>query len=114
MLLPFSFQVRWAFDQLALFARGRTSSQAKKSPVGTPRRTSRREAERGGFDPLYLVYALGRSEIESLRAEVMRAEGAEFDLARFHARLLGLGAPPLPLARAYMLRESIAPPRWLD
>jgi uncharacterized protein (DUF885 family) len=75
---------------------------------------ARREAARGAFDPLYLVYALGRSEIESMRAEVMRAEGADFDLARFHARLLALGAPPVPLARAYLLHEPLAPARWLD
>ena len=75
---------------------------------------ARREAGRGAFDPLYLVYALGRSEIESMRTEVMRVEGANFDLARFHARLLALGAPPLPLARAYLLQEPLAPSRWLD
>lgn len=75
---------------------------------------ARREAARGAFDPLYLVYALGRSEIESMRAEVMHVEGSDFDLARFHARLLALGAPPLPLARAYLLQEPLAPVRWLD
>ena len=75
---------------------------------------ARREAARGAFDPLYLVYALGRREIESMRTEVMRAEGANFDLARFHARLLALGAPPLPLARAFLLQEPLVPARWLD
>ncbi len=73
-----------------------------------------REAARGTFDPLYLVYTLGRVEIEALRAETRRAEGKDFDLERFHARLLALGAPPLPLARNMMLRGDPAGGHWLD
>ncbi len=75
---------------------------------------ARKEAERGTFDPFYLVYTLGRLQIESLRTEVKRAEGKDFDLARFHARLLELGEPPIPMARAMLLRRDMADGRWLD
>jgi hypothetical protein len=64
---------------------------------------ARREAERAVFDPLYLIYSLGRIEIESIRAEIARREGAAFDLARFHEALLELGSPPLALARRHLL-----------
>ena len=64
---------------------------------------ARREAERGAVDPLYLVYTIGRLELESLRASVQAEEGDAFDLGQFHRRLLALGAPPLPLLRARML-----------
>jgi uncharacterized protein (DUF885 family) len=75
---------------------------------------ARREAKRGMVDPLYLVYTVGRLEIESLREEMERIEGEGFDVHRFHERLLGLGAPPLPLARARFLAPEVLGPRFLD
>ena len=71
--------------------------------------TAQREAQRGEFDPLYLVYCLGRLRIERLRAELEAREGSGFSLERFHERLLALGSPPLPLARAVLLgRDPLA------
>ncbi len=75
---------------------------------------ARREADRGAFDPLYLSYTLGKQEIQRLRAEVREKEGAGFDLERFHARLLALGAPPLPLARAMLLHQDLSGRPRLD
>jgi uncharacterized protein (DUF885 family) len=75
---------------------------------------ARREAIRGAVDPLYLVYTLGRLQIESLRDEVARIEGSTFDPARFHRRLLALGAPPLPLARARLLLPETREAPFLD
>jgi hypothetical protein len=95
----------WTVDEAARFLEGR----AYLEPA-----IARREAVRGTFDPLYLVYTLGKLEIEALRAACRRSEGMDFDLERFHARLLDLGAPPLPLARNMMLRGDPAGGHWLD
>jgi uncharacterized protein (DUF885 family) len=75
---------------------------------------ARSEAERGVFDPLYLVYTLGRLEIERLRGDVEQAEGDRFNLLRFHHRLLALGAPPLPLARVALLGRDVGRRHFLD
>ncbi len=66
---------------------------------------ARREAERGTFDPGYLLYTLGKLLIQQLRADWQRQLGAGFHLREFHDRLLDLGAPPLPVAR-----RVLAPP----
>jgi len=43
------------------------------------------------------AYRIGFMTVERLRDEAQRAEGAAFDLARFHDRILGRGAMPLSL-----------------
>jgi hypothetical protein len=95
----------WTVNQAALFLEGRCYLESS---------VALREARRGVFDPLYLVYSLGRLQLEDLRAEAQRREGRSFDLARFHRRLLALGAPPLPLARAYWLRSGLGGGGRLD
>ncbi len=55
------------------------------------------EARRGTFDPTYGRYTWGKLEILDLRERARREWGAGFDLPRFHAALLELGAPPLGL-----------------
>ncbi len=72
------------------------------------------EAERGMVDPMYLVYTLGRLELESLRGELERRDGEAFDLGRFHRSILELGAPPLPLLRARLLSPEVFDSRFLD
>jgi uncharacterized protein (DUF885 family) len=62
-----------------------------------------KEAVRGTFDPGYLNYTLGKLMIRELRDEVRAAEGPAFSLGAFHDSLLGLGAPPVPLARWRLL-----------
>ncbi len=95
----------WTVNQAALYLEGRCYLEST---------VALREARRGVFDPLYLVYSLGRLQIEDLRREVQRREGENFSLARFHRRLLALGAPPLPLVRARLLGWGLAAGNWLD
>jgi uncharacterized protein (DUF885 family) len=67
---------------------------------------AKREATRGTFDPGYLNYTLGKLMIKKLRDDLQRQEGDKFSLRGFHDRLLGLGAPPVPLARRRFLSEQ--------
>jgi uncharacterized protein (DUF885 family) len=64
------------------------------------------EALRGTFDPEYLYYTLGKLEIFKLREDYKRQEGPDFSLEKFHNELLRHGAPPLPLLRQVMLKDS--------
>jgi len=70
-----------------------------------------KEAVRGTFDPGYLNYTLGKLLVRNLRDDVRTAQGAAFSLGGFHDALLGLGAPPIPLARRHFLDTPSAPPR---
>lgn len=67
--------------------------------------TARREAERGTFDPGYVLYALGKQMLLKLRADVESAQGDKFSLQGFHDRLLGQGALPFWMHRELMLDE---------
>ncbi len=55
------------------------------------------EARRGTFDPTYGRYTWGKLAIRDLREQARAGWGDGFDLPRFHAALLELGAPPLGL-----------------
>ena len=68
-----------------------------------------KEAVRGTFDPGYLNYTLGKLMMRRLREDVRAREGARFDLRAFHDALLGLGAPPVPLARRTLLGDETNP-----
>ncbi len=68
--------------------------------------TARKEAVRGTFDPGYLNYTLGKYMMRRLRDDYRADQGAAFSLREFHDRLLGLGAPPVPLARRILLRRD--------
>lgn len=65
---------------------------------------ARREAERGTFDPAYVLYALGKLAILKLRDDY-RAKDSAHTLRRFHDTLLGNGTVPLGLHRSLMLGE---------
>jgi uncharacterized protein (DUF885 family) len=68
--------------------------------------SARREAERGTFDPSYVLYSLGKLMVLKLR-EDCKAQGADrFSLRGFHDTLLGNGTVPLWLHRNLMLGES--------
>ena len=54
-----------------------------------------------------LAYATGRREIERLRAERARREGAAFDLRRFHDDVLGHGKLPLRMLADVVLADGI-------
>lgn len=68
--------------------------------------TAHKEAVRGAFDPGYLNYTLGKYMMRRLRDDYRAERGAAFSLREFHDRLLGLGAPPVPLARRALLQRD--------
>ena len=68
--------------------------------------SARREAERGTFDPSYIVYSLGKQMLLKLREDYKARQGAKYSLRDFHDTLLGHGTVPLWLHRALMLGEN--------
>src|SRR5499427_7257926 len=68
--------------------------------------SARREAERGAFDPTYLVYAAGRLMLLKLRADYKQQEGKAFSLRAFHDTLLGNGSAPFWVHRQLMLTND--------
>jgi uncharacterized protein (DUF885 family) len=67
--------------------------------------SARREAERGTFDPTYLVYSVGKLMLLKLRRDVKEHQGAKYSLKTFHDALLAQGAAPLWAHRQLMLGE---------
>ena len=67
---------------------------------------ARREAERGAFDPTYLVYSVGKLMLQKLRHDVEAKEGDAFSLRSFHDSLLKQGAAPFTLHRRLMLGDT--------
>jgi uncharacterized protein (DUF885 family) len=65
--------------------------------------SARREAERGTFDPTYLVYSVGKLMLLKLRQDVKQQQGKSFSLRTFHDTLLGQGTAPIWLHRQLML-----------
>jgi uncharacterized protein (DUF885 family) len=65
--------------------------------------SARREAERGTFDPTYLVYSAGKMMLLKLREDCKRQQGKAFSLRTFHDTLLGNGTAPFWLHRQLML-----------
>ena len=64
---------------------------------------ARREAERGTFDPTYLVYSAGKLMILKLRADYKALQGSKYSQKVFHDTLLGNGALPIWAQRKLML-----------
>ena len=65
-----------------------------------------REARRGTADPTYLVYTLGKWDIQQLRADVKARMGDKFVLGEFHDRFLSMGRAPLSVIREAFLDPS--------
>ncbi len=65
--------------------------------------SARREAERGTFDPSYIVYSVGKLVLMKLREDYKAKTGSGYSLKRFHDTLLGNGTVPLWLHRSLML-----------
>jgi uncharacterized protein (DUF885 family) len=65
--------------------------------------SARREAERGTFDPSYILYTAGKLMLLKLRDDVKTKEGSGFSLRRFHDELLANGTVPIGLHRSLML-----------
>ncbi len=67
--------------------------------------SARREAERGTFDPSYILYSAGKLMVLKLREDYKAHAGAAYSLRAFHDTLLANGTVPLWLHRALMLGE---------
>jgi uncharacterized protein (DUF885 family) len=67
---------------------------------------ARREAERGTFDPTYLVYSVGKLMLLKLRQDYKQQQGKAFSLKSFHDTLLGQGTAPFWLHRQLMLQDD--------
>src|SRR6476660_10616214 len=67
---------------------------------------ARREAERGAFDPTYLVYTAGKLMLLKLRQDCKQQQGKAFSLRTFHDTLLAQGTAPFWLHRRLMLGED--------
>jgi uncharacterized protein (DUF885 family) len=65
--------------------------------------SARREAERGTFDPTYLVYSVGKLALLKLRNDLKQQQGKSFSLRTFHDTLLAQGTAPFWLHRELML-----------
>ncbi|HKT79922.1 MAG TPA: DUF885 domain-containing protein [Vicinamibacterales bacterium] len=68
--------------------------------------SARREAERGTFDPTYLVYTAGKLMLLKLRNDYKVQQGKAFSLRSFHDTLRGNGTAPFWLHRQLMLGED--------
>jgi uncharacterized protein (DUF885 family) len=68
--------------------------------------SARREAERGTFDPTYLVYTVGKLMLLKLRQDCKQQQGKAFSLRSFHDTLLGQGTAPFWLHRRLMLGDD--------
>jgi uncharacterized protein (DUF885 family) len=68
--------------------------------------SARREAERGTFDPTYLVYTVGKLMLLKLRQDCKQQQGKAFSLRSFHDTLLGQGTAPFWLHRQLMLGDD--------
>ena len=74
---------------------------------------ARQQAWRGTFDPMYLIYTLGKLAIHELREDARtRAEaaGETFQLGEFHDAFLSYGAAPLPAIREALLGAGAGAP----
>jgi uncharacterized protein (DUF885 family) len=68
--------------------------------------TARREAERGTFDPGYLVYAVGRLMMLKLRHDYEEQQGGKYSLRAFHDTVLGQGCAPFWAHRELLLNDT--------
>ena len=64
---------------------------------------ARLEAERGAFDPTYIVYTVGKLAILKLRDDYKRERKDQFTLQEFHDRLLSNGNAPLWVHRQMLI-----------
>ncbi len=67
---------------------------------------ARREAERGTFDPTYLVYSVGKLMLLKLRQDYRETQGGNFSLRTFHDTLLAQGTAPFWAQRRLLLGEN--------
>ena len=68
--------------------------------------TARREAERGTFDPTYLVYSIGKMMMLKLRRDYKEQQTGKFSLRAFHDAVLGQGSAPFWAHRQLLLGDG--------
>jgi uncharacterized protein (DUF885 family) len=68
--------------------------------------TARREAERGTFDPGYVVYSIGKLMMLKLRHDYEEQLAGRFSLRTFHDAVLAQGTAPLWAHRRLLLNEA--------
>jgi uncharacterized protein (DUF885 family) len=71
--------------------------------------TARREAERGTFDPTYLVYSIGKLMMLKLRSDYKEQQDGRFSLRKFHDTVLGQGTAPFWAHRRLLLQDATGP-----
>jgi uncharacterized protein (DUF885 family) len=67
---------------------------------------ARREAERGTFDPTYLVYSAGKLMLLKLRRDWQEEQRGKTTLRAFHDAFLSQGSAPFPALRRLMLNNA--------
>jgi uncharacterized protein (DUF885 family) len=67
---------------------------------------ARREAERGTFDPTYLVYSVGKLMLLKLRRDYKEKQGSKYSLRGFHDALLSQGSAPFWAHRRLLLNDA--------
>jgi uncharacterized protein (DUF885 family) len=67
---------------------------------------ARREAERGTFDPGYVVYSIGKLMLLKLRHDYQEQQDGRFSLRAFHDALLANGSAPFWAHRRLMLKDA--------
>ena len=67
---------------------------------------ARREAERGTFDPTYMVYSVGKLMLLKLRRDYKEQQGAKYSQRAFHDQLLGNGTATFGVQRQLMLGDA--------
>jgi uncharacterized protein (DUF885 family) len=68
--------------------------------------TARREAERGTFDPTYLVYSVGKLMLLKLRRDYKESQEGKFSLRAFHDAVLAQGNAPFWAHRRLLLNDG--------
>jgi uncharacterized protein (DUF885 family) len=65
--------------------------------------TARREAERGTFDPSYVVYSIGKLMLLKLRQDYREQQDSKYSLRSFHDAVLSNGSAPFWAHRKLLL-----------
>ena len=68
--------------------------------------TARREAERGTFDPTYLVYSVGKLMLLKLRRDYKDRQEGKFSMRTFHDAVLAQGNAPFWAHRRLLLDDE--------
>jgi uncharacterized protein (DUF885 family) len=68
--------------------------------------TARREAERGTFDPTYLVYSVGKLMLLKLRRDYKERQEGKFSMRTFHDAVLAQGNAPFWAHRRLLLDDE--------